>query len=245
MPLSRIAATLLFVFLSFNLRADINSLYQSSVQDAAFARSNELVTNLWAVNAENPNLVWNDDKSKIKVVTWKSQSSYDNYIKPYQATSDNPGYAVWVTLAPQVQNMCRAYAAAEAESGIDGLNMRLRQYLGLAPSWQYDVFVELWVDPADLFRPCVDPQTDDSQCDLHFGSDNPMVKGIVDYKDFYENLYYKSFRASAGVPWTGLGYTFDWNADTSEVGASEYILVPETQYQIEAAVPTAEYCQAL
>jgi len=44
------------------------------------------------------------------------------------------------------------------------------------------------------------------------------------------------------VPWTGLGYTYDWGNPDSEVGASEFILVPGAAYQVKRAVPTAEYC---
>jgi len=56
-------------------------------------------------------------------------------------------------------------------------------------------------------------------------------------------LYYKSFRGSVGVPWTGLGYTYDWGNPDSDVNASEFILVPAAPYTIEAVVPTMAYCR--
>jgi len=125
------------------------------------------------------------------------------------------------------------------------MDLRLKQYLGLDPSWQYDVFVELRVDPDDLFRPCVDPQTDDTSCDYRFGDQVPTVENIADYRDFYRDLYYKSFRGSVGVPWTRLGYTtYDWGNPGSNVGASEFILVPEAPYTTEAVVPTTAYCRS-
>jgi hypothetical protein len=123
------------------------------------------------------------------------------------------------------------------------VELRLKQYLGLNPDWHYDVFVEMWVDPADLFRPCVDPQVEDNVCNLHFDEKIPEVNNIADYREFYRDLYYKSFRSGSGVPWTGLGYTYDWGNFESEVGASEYILVPGASYEIKRVVPTIEYCR--
>lgn len=211
--------------------------YQRAVEDAAFASSEELSDQLVSVSKANPALVWNEDKTRIKVVTWKAKGAFDNFLKPYTKTSDNPEYAVWVTTAPEVKNFCSAYKGKG-----DKLALRLKQYLGLNPDWQYDVFVELWVDPKDMFRPCVDPGVEDQQCELQFGDTAPTVTNIADYPEFYRDLYYKSFRSSAGVPWTGLGYTYDWGNKQSEVGASEFILIPGAAYEIASVTPTAQYC---
>lgn len=225
--------------------ADAQKRYHRAVVDAAFIEETEVETGLNAIRADNPSLVWNEDKSKLLVVTWKSEYSYNNYINPKDQTSDNPNYAVWVTAAPQVQAMCSQIgldAVAKPKKYQRMLDRRLKQYLGLDPDWSYDLFVEMWVSPEDIFRPCVDPEIDDAQCDIQFGEIIPTVKNIPDYQDFYSDLYFKSFRASEGVPWTGMGYTYDWGNPESDVGASEYILVPKARYEIERAVSTADYC---
>jgi hypothetical protein len=41
----------------------------------------------------------------------------------------------------------------------------------------------------------------------------------------------------------GIGYTYDWGNPKSERGASEFILIPNTPYEIVAATPTEEYCR--
>ncbi len=219
--------------------ADLDRAYRQAVVDAAFPNAAVVTSNLVAIQRGNPNLVWNADGSKLLVVTWKSQSGYDNFIKPATATSASPDYAVWVTAAPQVKRFCAEVVKTGADK--DKLNLRLKQYLGLDRAWNYDVFVEMWVDPADLFRPCVDPETSDSVCNLQFGGSVPTVKNIPDYKSYYSGLYFKSFRGSAGVPWTGLGYTYDWGSP-NRVGASEFILAPGSHYEVKAATPTSAYC---
>ncbi len=217
--------------------------YQQAVEDAAIVEPDEIVETLIAITPENEDLVWNADHSKLLVVTWKSQGSYQKFIEPYTHTSDNENYVVWVTTVPQVKAFCQQYVQTAATPNDGDLNMRLRQYLGLGADWQYDVFVELWVSPEDLFRPCVDPEINDSRCELSFGSNTPGIKNITDYPEFYKTLYYRSYRQAPGVPWTGLGYTYDWNPESSEVGASEFILVPGATYEIHQVLATATYCQ--
>lgn len=216
--------------------------YQAAVTDAVTAEEKEKANNLLAINPENNQLVWNESGTKLLVVTWKATGAYENFLKPYTATSDNEEYVTWVTLAPQVQDFCSNFLENSSRNAKEDLDVRLKQYHGLNASWGYDVFVELWVSPEDLFRPCVDPETNDAACELDFGKTTPVVKNIKDYKEFYKNLYYKSFRSSAPVPWTGLGYTYDWGNRHSEVGASEFILVPNAPYEIGRVIPTMDYC---
>ncbi len=219
----------------------VEEAYRNAVRDAAIAEPSEIATDLIAIRPGNPRLVWNEAGDKILVATWKSRQAYEQFLQPYDKTSEKPDYAVWVTTVPQVREHCAVWAK-QAGVGEPGLEMRLKQYLGLAPDWHYDVFIEFWVGPERLFRPCVDPQTDDQSCQLHFANETPEVVNIADYREFYRDLYYKSFRGSDGVPWTGLGYTYDWGNAETQVGASEFILTPGTPYEIEAVTPTFQYC---
>lgn len=217
-------------------------LYAKAVRDAAVASPAEISAKLVRIDLTNNNLVWNNDKTKVKVVTWKSQSSYENNILPYTETSPNETYVIWVTAAPYIHDFCHNYVTAHPGVKKQKLDLRLKQRLGLHFSWSYDVFVELWVNPADLFRPCVDPNPADNTCDLNFGGTIPTVKNIQDYGAFYKNLYYSDFRTAPGVPWTGLGYTYDWNNPAKEKGESEFIIAPSSPYEVIQAVPTLEYC---
>jgi hypothetical protein len=218
------------------------------VRDAAIVDSSKIVNTLIQVTPENTHLVWNQDKTKVLVATWKRQSSYERFIQPYSKTSKDEDKVIWVTVAPQVQEFCQQYLKNNPNATEDDLKLRLQQYLGLDPDWQYDVFVELWVSPADLFRPCADPEVTDQQCNVDFAATPPKVagmtkdSGIKDYRLFYQNLYFKSIR-QALQPWTGLGYTYDWHDPTKPVGASEFILIPGAAYTIKQATPTLKYCQ--
>lgn len=221
------------------LQQDTTTAYTRAVDDAAIAEQTEISDRLFAINLANQTLRWQD--GKVLVVTWKSRSSFDANFKNQNQTSPQEKYVTWVTAAPQVQAFCQSFVRNNPNGD---LNLRLKQYLGLNADWNYDLFVELWVDPADVFRPCVDPEIDDASCQLQFAEGKaPVVKNVSDYPAFYKNLYFNDFRSRPGVPWTGLGYTYDWGNPASPVGASEYILRPDSTYRIERVVETAEYCR--
>jgi hypothetical protein len=220
----------------------VESTYQNAVRNASIAEKNEIARNLIAITPENKQLVWNAGRTKILVVTWKSEDSYECFLKPHTNTSPDEANVVWVSTAPEVQRFCQDYVRNNSSPSKEDIELRLKQYLGLNPTWEYDVFVEMWVSPSDLFRPCVDPEVNDSACQLTFQNPPPAVKGIQNYPYFYKNLYFSDFRSLPGVPWTGLGYTYDWGNPITIEGASEFILSPGTSYQINKVTPTVEYC---
>lgn len=236
-----------------SLRAD----YRLALEDAALVDPEEIVDTLVRIVPDNPWLIWNRNKTKVLVITWKSQDTYDRFIQPVTNTLKDESRVIWVTASPQVRELCREYLKNNPQATEEDLELRLKKYLGLAPDWQYDVFVEMWVSPQDLFRPCVDPQIDDQQCNLVFDETTPDKiegitpgSGIQDYRAFYKDLYFKSIRPdrlSQGFtvqqPWTGLGYTYDWGNPDKPVGASEFILLPGAAYTVRRAEPTLKYCK--
>lgn len=226
----------------------LQAKYRTAIQDAALVEPEKDVDTLIPITPDNPLLVWNQTKTQVLVVTWKSQSVYDQFIKPNTHSSKREDQLLWVTVAPQVKAFCQRYLQQHPNATAADLTLRLKQYLGLNPSWEYDRFVELWVSPQDLFRPCVNPDITQRRCPLNFTDVPPKVTGhtqgagIPDYQSFYQTLYFKSIRAAL-QPWTGLGYTYDWGSPITHVGASEFILVPGATYAVKQAAPTLEYCQ--
>ena len=231
---------LLFTLSACTTMAPVNP-FNAAVNDAAVVTPQDVCTQLIPVRPENPALTWSPDKSKVLVVMWKSRDSYEKFYKDRTRTDTSPAYVTWVTTAHQVRDFGTQYLKAHPAADPAALELRLKQYLGLKPEWNYDVFVEMWVDPREMFRPCTDPEIDDTACDVDFASPPPRVAAIPDYPAFYKNLYFQDFRTRPGIPWTGMGYTYDWGASGRPVGASEYILIPGATYEISRVVDTLDY----
>lgn len=217
------------------------TIFQQSIYDAAQDNQEQDRAKLFAINSDNDALVWQvkENNRLLKVLAWMSQEAYDKYY-----ACDNPPCEIkeipatvklWVTLVPQLKDFCTSLSVPDK-------SFRLKQYLGLNPSRRYETFVEFWVNPDDLLRPCPDPETFDTECNLQYDHQNPpTVKNIANYTNYFDLLVAESYQGD-GAPWTRLGYTYDWSYGRRNIGASEYILVPNAQYQVNAAYSTAEYC---
>lgn len=208
-----------------------------AIKHASVPQEFEISETLVAITDDNPQIRWRDSsKQQLLVVTWKSRGDYEKYLEPERRTSAREEHVLWVTAAPQVKEFCQALGLTG-----DALSHRIKQYLGLSPERRYDLFVELWVGRHDLFRPCPDPETNDRRCDLSFG-DTPEVSRIDDYKAFFKGLYFASYH-TGGVPWTRLGYTYDWSHGEKQEGASEFVVAPDSPYVIEGVHTSEDYCR--
>ena len=220
------------LLISFNVIGQTNrELYKLSIINSIYPDSSEICTKLVQINDSNKTLIRKNINGEeyILVCTWKQNVSF------YQKdTVFNTGtYPIWVTTAPELKNRIKK------ESPKD-VNLRLIQLLGLPPTAQYSYFVEFWVRPVDLFRPCPDKEITDSKCDLCFpeGTDAEHIKWINENRisRYYQcDLYYQ-------YPWGQLGYTYDWNPkNKSHFGLSEFIIGTNKTIYINRIVTTLEY----
>jgi hypothetical protein len=142
---------------------------------------------------------------------------------------------IWVTLVPQVQQFCQFL-------DLDDPTFRLKQYLGLDPNRRYQRFMEIWLRPDDIFRPCADPEPDDNACALTMDIEAPpTVGGISDYPHYFQQMKREAYTLT-GAPWTRLGYTYDWAYGRRGLGASEYVVAPQAHFFIAGSFTTEQYC---
>jgi hypothetical protein len=164
------------------------------------------------------------------VVTWTTIWTANRYYSPGKSKL---GTDVWVTLAPQVHDLCAGFPADPAS-----LTLRLQQLLGLPPKPEDRVFVVMDVPSASLFRPCPDPDPTKSSCGWAFPP-NATDRQKAWFADQVVDRYRE---APDGYPWTRLGYTYDWAPGASGFGASEFVLPKGTPVIVKAAAPTVAYC---
>jgi len=227
--------------------------FQAAIADSRVAEAAEVNPSLFAIAEDNPRLVWRqmDGHREVLVASWMSPGKLKaTFVGAEVDAAGLPvpgavgaavqGRDIWVTAVPQVQEFC----AASRLSG-PALELRLKQYLGLSPTWSYYGFAEMWVRPEDMYRPCPDPEIGDRTCTLA-----TTVRGRYDqpvpseYDQWYRKLESVSY-GSDGAPWTRLGYTYDWGNPVSEVGASEYVLAAGASVALAQLAPAEAYCTGL
>lgn len=210
------------------------AIYQKAISTAMSPDSSKICYNLIPITKENDKLVWKriNGEDYLLVVTWKQNVSY---YKPYldSAFYNTGAYPIWVTTVPELAERIKK------ESPVD-VDLRLKQLLGLPPTSVYSYFVEFWVRPSDMFRPCPDKEIKDSSCSLCFpdGTDSTHINWINTNRiDRYYpcNLYDK-------YPWTQLGYTYDWNpGNQSHIGLSEFVIGSRKKIVVKSITTTSEY----
>jgi hypothetical protein len=191
-------------------------IYENSIRDAINPELAE-IQDLISITKDNEFLSWEsiDSEEYVLMVNLISTNKYhQDSVGKYYNTG---GYDTWVTAHPEVLNrLSQDTVRAESDS------IRIRQLYGFPPNKKCNYAIEFWVKPQDLFRPCPDLEINDSHCDLCFPVNTP-----IEHADWFNENRLKSYYKSDlydQYPWTQLGYTYDWNPKTSEVGLSEFVI---------------------
>jgi hypothetical protein len=162
-------------------------------------------------------------------------------------------YEVWVTVVPEVRDSCNDWAQDEQV-------MRLRQLLGLQPTYPAAWFIEMRVPADSIFRPAADPAINTATlCDTGTNPDCPLgfpngvsarhVRWFAD-KMLATWKLPNGYPASGGddfnrlgYPWTRLGYTYNWHPGSPRYGASEYVVRPGTRAVVTSVQSVQDYCR--
>ncbi|MBD0337157.1 MAG: hypothetical protein ICV62_16845, partial [Cyanobacteria bacterium Co-bin13] len=233
-----------------------------AVEDAHTPEPHEVFRNLTAITPYNNALTW-DNRGRVLVATWTTWSGYaQNVGNQVILTRD-----LWVTAVPDLQAFCEGYRPTPEIS----LGARLNQLLGLPPE-PIDAaanrqIVEIWVDPAFLFRPSPDPEITDHEAELNFRSASEFISVPLSYQHWFYAQYDQRYQYSgqpithdsvgtSGVlpyPWTQLGYTYDWGNPSdwmaldpnhpAEVGLSEFVIRQWSPIVVKATHSAADYCR--
>lgn len=213
---------------------DLRKLYRDAMSIAVYPDSAKIATNLVAITPQNPELTWKtfNGEQYVLVVSWKSASYYPNGGDSLYNTGP---YSIWVTASPQLKKWFHQ------QKHVADTNLRLKQLLGLPPAGtNYIYFVEFWVRPADLFRPCPDSEINDKSCSTCFPPNTPQ-----DYINWFNESRISRYYACQlydQYPWTQLGYTYDWNpANRTHVGMSEFVIKQHAIVYVKSVSTTRQY----
>ncbi|MDY0038965.1 MAG: hypothetical protein RBS57_01540 [Desulforhabdus sp.] len=194
--------------------------------------------------------------SRLLAVAFMKRQDYESYYKEHMENRRNEDYtlkkSLFVTVVPELQNYF--IPTSEPTLRCPPTPKRVVKLLGLNPANDYDVLVEMWVDPNDLFRPSPDPEINDHEAELAYRDAfdnwvfpreaNPFIKyddtalfmdsawsQPVTFRDWFTNRAETVYQigefsdvSTWGYPWTRLGYTYDWGSMVKHVGLSEFVI---------------------
>ena len=193
-------------------KVQLDNLYQTAVEDAITADSSEICDSLWQINSSNTKLEWKTINNEVYVLL----GNFNKYPNSYSDTLViNSWGQIWVFIPEQFKLRLKSATIPENDT-----LLRISQLLGMPPTSTNNYIVELWVKPADLYRPAADPEIDDRTTGLYLPEN-----AEPDYAQWFnQNIYDSYFGQWTHYPWTRLGYTYDWAYPATEIGLSEYCI---------------------
>lgn len=208
---------------------ELQTAYRNAVIDALVAEPDEICRDLEAIVYYNPHLTWEGQPgdSRVLLLTWTAWDGYNDKIEQTMTASRE----IWAVIPGELKDF---YQQNSSLSG-DSLILRLEQLYGLPPHNGKTLFIEIWADPDNIFRPSPDPDITDHEAELDF-------PGWVDneHRDWFNRLKSESYSES-GYPWTRLGYTYDWGNQEDETGLSEFIITAGSAIKIHSVTGTLDY----
>jgi uncharacterized protein (TIGR03437 family) len=207
--------------------------FKQALKDAERADPARVSHTLIPVRPDNDGLIWKGDGEDRRVLA-TVMTSYHGY-DPLVGSETQLTREVWVTMAQELREFCSSTPTPR-----DGMVLRLEQLIGLNPSGR-DRLVEMWVRPADLFRPAPDPEITDREAELDFPQAGSSLQISADHVKWINDLKAISYGPS-GMPWTRLGYTYDWGNPQSILGLSEFVVRLGSKVEINSVSDPADYC---
>ena len=244
------------------LYANLTEIFKASIAVAEKSSKHEISNDLFAISPWNKKIIWNTAKTHVLMLTWipaAYRKTYDDALGQELTI----GWDAWVTAVPEVKDFLKEYAKTN-KNGFNPTD-RTEQFLGLLPSKppystnQNKLFVEMWVKPEDIDRPCLDGEILGSECtidphesDLNdlppvFRDMSKLVPMTPEHKAWFDNEKKTKYTGSWAMPWTRFGYTYDWGSSIKSLGkraakgGSEYLIKKNSKVIINSLIPTDDY----
>lgn len=229
-----------------------NEAYTRAVYHAEKDAGPDDVQPVVSLGPWNEDIIWkNDQKTHILMTSWIEDWAVQRYYIPSLhrefITPTIPGLFMWITAVPELKKFLQNHVRSGSKVS---LSDRTKQFLGLPFGGQRRYFVEMWVRPEDIFRPCINPDILNTQCIPDPDSDQlpENFKNLFHYvphqpehRKWFENVKRQSYSGDRPFPWTRLGYSYDWGDSPTGVGASEFVIRQGVPVIIHNIIATEDY----
>ena len=207
---------------------NLDAWFKQSIVHAMETKEENIRT-LVTISNSDPKTIWKDDKVLM--------TTFHNYPESYiEGETITLGWESWVTSAKEFSVVYKE----KKDSFKNDPALRVKQLLGLHYESKNQYMTSYWVDPDDLIRPAYVTNIT-KQMKLTFDEDVTQ-----DYKDWFQNQYKSCYFGDNQLPWTRLGYTYDW-AGNDRYGLSEFVIMKdrEASVTIEKTAPVNEFLDYL
>ena len=185
---------------------------------------------LVTLTKDDENVTWNDAGNRVLLFTFhRFPTSYPD------------GKEVTFTWGESWLCSVKEYAKwyNNNKENIKDPLLRTKQVLGMNDESKNTYISSMWFDPKDVSRPAY---VTDATKQMSLTFDENVTD---EYKTWFNSQYYYSYDVSK-LPWTRLGYTYDWSKEAKDkYGLSEFIAWKGTTVTVEKTLTVEEFVKTL
>ena len=214
----------LLISCSNNKVIDLKERLHNAYLDVIEA-TEEDIRPLVSLTKNEEKLYWNEDNKVLLFTFHRFPSSYPDGEEVTFTWGES-----WLCSVKEYENWYLSN-----KSNIKDVLLRTKQVLGMSDESKNTYITSMWFDPNDVQRPAyiADPT---KQMSLQFDENE-----TDEYKAWFSNQYYYSYDV-AKLPWTRLGYTYDWSEEAKDrYGLSEFIAWKGTTVKVEKTLTVQEF----
>ena len=185
----------------------------------------EKIRPLVNLSKDDDKVIWNESGDKVLLFTFHKYPT--SYVEGNTLTIH---WDSWLCSVKEYANWYR-----NNKNNIKGVLLRTKQLLGMKYDSENTYITSLWIDPSIVIRPAyvTDPT---KPMALKFEED--VTK---EYKAWFESQYYYSYDV-AHLPWTRLGYTYDWSKEANDrYGLSEFLATDGATITVDKTLLVEEF----
>ncbi|MBP3213851.1 MAG: hypothetical protein J6M19_03320 [Bacteroidaceae bacterium] len=223
------------------LQADLNA----AIEDARVLDSTKVGVNLMPIKKGTPNEEWAtiEGKDMVLLVTLVDSSRLQKFFGQEGVYQIDREMGTWVTIPGEW------LSKKEAFEGLDSVaaHMRMLQMYGLSPDCTYNIMIQFYADVKGIFRPASDPSIETTSAGIEFPAwaDENYKVGDTNFREWFRYNVQAAFEDDSPLPWTRLGYTYDWHKGAPRQGLSEYIVVDQTYLKVKSHESEWQFIQNL
>ncbi len=213
--------------------AALSAQLAQAIDAAQFPDQSKICRDLMPIRKGYPGQEWTnvDGKDMVLVLTLVDSTRLKRFFGQPGAYRIDRETGTWITIPAEWKKH------AEKFSGLDSVaaHMRMLQLYGLSPDCDYNIMVQFYADPDWMFRPAPTPSITTTEAGLDFPAyaDENYKVGETNFREWFRYSITQAFEDDSPLPWTQLGYTYDWHPGDSHVGLSEYIVTHHSLIQVK------------
>lgn len=223
----------------------LNAALAAAVNDAKVLDTAKIAHNLMPIRKDFPGQEWTvaDGHDMVLVVTLVDSSRMERFFGRDDVYQIDREMGTWVSLPADWKNHAAAF------EGLDSVatHMRMLQLFGLSPDCDYDIMVQFYADPSTIFRPAHDPDITTTTVGLEFPKnvDENFKVGETNFREWYRYSVQAAYEDDSPLPWTQMGYTYDWHEGAPHQGLSEYVVGHHTWIKVKSRQKVSEFISGL